>query len=153
MLLIRTFLSELHSWQWLGILVARLVVGGVFFLSGRSKLFVSERREQMHQTLIEAHIPFAQFNALSVSTVELVFGLLLLVGGLTPIACGMLSCVMLVAITTTGIRKIAASLVIDWLSEFLYLPETLYLVILFWLFLSGPDRFSVDHLLLARIRL
>lgn len=52
------FLSELHSWQWLGILLARLAVGSLFFLSGRGKLFVPERREQMRQTLVEADVPF-----------------------------------------------------------------------------------------------
>jgi hypothetical protein len=31
---IRTFLMELHSWQWLGILVARIAVGVLFFLPG-----------------------------------------------------------------------------------------------------------------------
>jgi hypothetical protein len=32
----------------------------------------------------------------------------------------------------------------------LYLPEVLYLVILFWLFLSGPGWLSVDHLILFK---
>ena len=31
--------------------------------------------------------------------------------------------------------------------EVLYLPEVLYVVILIWLFLSGPGWFSVDGLL------
>ncbi|PYK36623.1 MAG: hypothetical protein DME60_14400, partial [Verrucomicrobia bacterium] len=80
MLWVRTFLSELHAWQWLGILVARLAVGLLFFLSGRGKLFVPERREQMRQTLLDAHVPFPDFNTVFVSTVEFVFGLFLLVG-------------------------------------------------------------------------
>ncbi len=69
MLWVRTFLSELHAWQWLGILVARLAVGLLFFLSGRGKLFVPERREQMCQTLLDAHVPFPDFNTVFVSTV------------------------------------------------------------------------------------
>jgi hypothetical protein len=28
------------------------------------KAFVAERREQMRQTLVEAHVPFPEFNAL-----------------------------------------------------------------------------------------
>ena len=79
---VRIFLSELHSWEWLGILLARLVVGSLFFLSGRGKLFVPERREQMRQTLIEAHVPFPTLNALFVSTVEFVCGALLILGAL-----------------------------------------------------------------------
>src|SRR5215216_886938 len=100
MLWVRTFLSELHTWQWLGILMARVTVGLLFFLSGRSKLFVPERREQMRQTLIGAHIPFPGFNAVFVSIVEFVFGFLLILGALTPVACVMLSGVMIVAIAT-----------------------------------------------------
>jgi len=73
---VRTFLSELHAWQWLGILLARVAVGSLFFFSGRGKLFMAERREQMRQTLIEAHIPFPALNAAFVSTVELGCGLL-----------------------------------------------------------------------------
>src|SRR6266498_3710286 len=149
MLWARTFLSELHAWQWIGILVARVVVGFLFFLPGRGKLFVPERREQMRQTLLEAHVPFPEFNALFVSTVEFVFGLLLILGAITPLACAMLSGVMIVAIATTAIRNIKATSPLGWLSEFLYLPEVLYLVILVWLFFSGPGWLSVDQLFLS----
>ena len=153
MLWVRTFLAELHAWQWLGIFVARLAVGLLFFLSGRGKLFVPERREQMCETLREAHIPFPEFNAVFVSTVEFVFGALLVLGAVTPLACAMLSALMLVAIATTAIRNIKASSPLGWLSEFLYLSEVPYLVILVWLFLAGPGWFSVDHLILSRTRL
>src|SRR5439155_13752508 len=100
---VRTFLSELHAWQWLGIFMARLTVGLLFFLSGRGKLFVPERREQMRETLVAAHVPFPEFNALFVSAVECVFGLLLILGAVTPLACVMLGGVMIVAIATTAI--------------------------------------------------
>src|SRR5437867_7967169 len=149
MLWARTFLSELHAWQWVGILLARVAVGTLFFLSGRGKLFVPERREQMRQTLIEAHVPFPEFNALIVSTVEFVFGLLLIFGAITPLACAMLSGVMVVAIATTAIRNIKATSPLGWLSAFFYLPEVLCLVLLIWLFFSGPGAFSVDHLVVA----
>jgi putative oxidoreductase len=153
MLWVRTFLSELQAWQWLGILLARIAVGLLFFLSGRGKLFVAERRQQMRETLVAAHVPFPDFNALFVSTVEFVFGFLLILGVLTPLACVMLGCVMIVAIATTAISDIKATSALGWLSEFLYLPEVLYLVILFWLFLSGPGWLSVDHLILSNARL
>ena len=153
MLLVRTVLVELHAWQWVGILVARLAVGLLFFLSGRGKLFVPERREQMRETLVAAHVPFPQLNALFVSTVEFVFGLLLILGAVTPLACVVLSGVMIVAIATTVIRTIRAMSPLGWLSEFLYLPEVLCLVILFWLLLSGPGQFSVDHLIFSNARL
>jgi putative oxidoreductase len=152
MLWVWAFLAELHAWQWLGIFVARLAVGLLFFLSGRDKLFVPDRREQMRETLREAHIPFPEFNAVFVSTVEFVFGTLLVLGAVTPLACAMLNALMIVAIATTAIRNIKATSLLGWLSEFLYLPEVLCLVILVWLFLSGPGWISVDHLILSQSR-
>jgi putative oxidoreductase len=143
-------LTGLREWQWLGALIARLAAGLLFFLSGRSKLFVPERREQMRETLVAARIPFAGVNAIFVSTVEFVFGFLLILGMLTPLACVMLGCVMMVAIGMIAIKNIKAPPLLGWLSEFLYLPEVLYLVILFWLFLSGPGWFSLDYLIFFR---
>jgi putative oxidoreductase len=146
----RTFLSELDAWQWVGSLLARIAVGLLFFLSGRGKLFVPKRRAQMRETLVAAGVSFPDFNAIFVSTVEFVFGFLLILGALTPVDCVMLGCVMIVAILTTARKTIKAPPVLGWLSEFLYLPEVLYLLILLWLFLAGPDWFSVDHLILNR---
>jgi len=99
--------------------------------------------------LVAAHVPFPELNALFVSTVEFVFGLLLIFGAITPLACAMLSGVMIVAIATTAIRNIKATSPLGWLSEFFYLPEVLCLVLLIWLFFSGPGAFSVDHLVVA----
>jgi putative oxidoreductase len=144
------FLTELSELQWLGALIARFTVGLLFFLSGLAKLFVPERREQMRETLVAARIPFAKANVIFVSIVECVFGLLLVLGALTPLACIMLGGVMIVAIATSAIKNIKAPLLLGWLSEFLYLPEVLYLVILFWLVLSGPGWFSVGHLVFFR---
>jgi len=107
----------------------------------------------MRETLLAAGIPFPDFNTVFVSTVEFVFGLLLVLGLATPLACVMLGCVMIVAIATIAVRNIKAAPPLDWLSEFLYLPEVLYLVILFWLLLSGPGWFSMDHLILSHARL
>jgi putative oxidoreductase len=146
----RTLLTTLNEWQWLGALLARLAVGLLFFLSGRGKLFVSERRHQMRETLVAAGVPFATLNAIIVSAVEFVFGLLLILGALTPLACVMLGGVMIVAVATSAIKNVKAPPLLGWLSEFLYLPEVLYLLILFWLFFSGPAWFSVDHLVFFR---
>ena len=103
---VRVLLNALHSSAWIGILLARLAVGSLFFLSGRAKLFVPERCERMRQTLIEAHVPFPDLNALFVSTVEFVCGLLPLPGALTPLACALLGGVMITAIASTAIRNI-----------------------------------------------
>jgi putative oxidoreductase len=149
---VRIFVNELNSLEWLGIFLARVAVGLLFFISGRGKLFVPERREQMRQTLIEAHVPFPGLNAVVVSTVEFVCGLLLVLGALMPLVCALLACLMIVAIATIAIRNIKASSAAEWLAAFLYLPEPLYLVILIWLFFSGPGWLSVDNLLLSQTR-
>jgi putative oxidoreductase len=146
-------LASLNEWEWVGILLARLAVGLLFVLSGGGKLSRSDRREIMRQTLREAGIPFPHLNAVAVSVVEFVFGALLVIGALTPLSCVMLGAVMIGAIATTQIRSIKSTSPIDWLSEFLYLPEVLYLVILVWLFLSGPGWLSADHLILSRTTL
>jgi putative oxidoreductase len=104
----------------------------------------------MRQTLIEARVPFPDLNAVFVSTVEFVCGLLLVIGALTPLASAMLGCVIIVAIMMSAIRNIKASCPLGWLAEFLYLPEVLYLLILIWLFFSGPGWLSVDHLFLSQ---
>lgn len=106
----------------------------------------------MRQTLIEAHVPFPEVNAVFAAVVEFVCGLLLILGALTPVASAVLGCVMLAAIATIAIRNIKATSPLAWLSEFLYLPEMLLLVILLWLFLSGPGWLSIDHLILSQIR-
>jgi putative oxidoreductase len=149
----RIFVNELHSLEWIGVLIARVAVGMLFLLSGRGKLFVTDRREQMRQTLIDADVPFPDFNALFVSTVEFIGGFLLLIGALTPVASAMLGGVMIVAIATSAIRNIKATSLLSWVAEFLYLPEVLYLVILIWLFFSGPGWLSIDHVFLSRMHL
>ena len=37
---------------------------------------------------------------------------------------------------------------LDWLDDFLYLPETMYIFILIWLICAGPGRVSVDDRIL-----
>jgi putative oxidoreductase len=149
---VRIFVSELHSLEWMGILLARVAAGLLFFLSGRGKLFVPEQREQMRQTLIDAHVPFPDLNVVLVSIVEFVCGLLLVIGALTPLASVMLGGVMIVAIATERIRSVKSPFPLGWLAEFLYLPEVLYLLILIWLFFSGPGWLSVDSLILSETR-
>lgn len=134
--------------EWIGILLARLSVGALFVLSGSRKLFQPAGRLQMRQTLEEAGVPFAMQTAVAVSCVEFVCGGLLLLGALTRLASPLLCGVMVVALGSTRLKSIHASSAFDWLSKALYLPEVLYLVILIWLFFSGPGWLSLDQALL-----
>jgi putative oxidoreductase len=140
--------NSLHQWEWIGVLLARLSVGLLFALSGGGKLFVPARREQMRKTLSDAGIPVPAISTVVVSSAEFVFGVLLVIGFLTPLCCVMLSGVMIGALSTTILPSIKAKSIIAWLGDSLYLPEVLYLVILVWLIFSGPGWLSVDHRIL-----
>jgi len=91
---LRTFPAALHASQGLGSPTARIAVGLLFFLSGRGKFLMRERREQMRRTLMEAHVPFPRFHAVFVSAVEFGCGLLLIIGVLMPLACAMHGCII-----------------------------------------------------------
>ena len=127
--------------------------GFAFFLVRTVLTFRARAAGTDAPTLIKAHVPFPEFNAAFVSTVEFVCGLFLVLGAVTPLASALLAGVIVVAIATTAIRNIKAISPAEWLAAFLYLPEVLYLVILFWLFFSGPGWLSIDHLFLSRTHL
>jgi putative oxidoreductase len=139
--------SVLQHYEWMGILIARLSIGTLFALSGRAKLFVPSRREQMLETLREAGIPAPESNALFVSAVEFLCGGLLVTGFLTRLACLILAGDMVVALVTSVLPPIQARSLAEWLATVLYVPEVMYVVILAWLFLSGPGWFSADYVI------
>ena len=85
----------------------------------------------MYETLVEAKIPFPHLMTYFVSVVEFVGGSLLIVGFLSSLACVALLVDMLVAILTTKLSAMPKGLSpLNWLDDFLYLPEVLY--VLFW---------------------
>jgi putative oxidoreductase len=139
------FTVALARWEWLGQLLARVSVGLLFFISGRAKLFVEARRESMRKTMRQAGVPFPELTAGVTSGVEFVCGALLVAGLFTPVSCLLLIVVMIGALATTQIPALKAGSAIDWLGEFLYLPEVLYVVILVWLLLAGPGWLSLDR--------
>ena len=140
--------SVLHDWQGMGILLARLSVGLLFAISGGSKLFAPARRDEMRRTITAAGLPSPASSAVLISSVEFIAGIFLVLGFLTPLCCLLLIGNMLGALCTTVIPGMKSSSVLDWLGEFLYLPEVLYVVILVWLLLSGPGWLGLDHLIL-----
>jgi len=99
----------------------------------------------MRQTLIAAHIPLPRVAAIFVSSVEFVFGAFLVFGFVTALACLMLGAIMVVALSTTVLPGIKERRFVNWLGAFLYLPEVLYVVVLLWLFFSGPGWLSADQ--------
>ena len=124
----------------------------MLFRSGGNKLFVAGSRQTMYQTLVAAKVPLPHLMTYFVSGVEFVGGSLLAVGVLSSLACVALLVDMLVAIQTTKLSAMPKGLSpLNWLDNFLYLPEVLYVLFFIWLTCSGPGRFSVDYWLAGKL--
>lgn len=143
-------LATLRAAEWIPVTAVRVLIGVFFCISGGTKLLVSSRFSEMQQTLIQSHIPFPHTSALFVSLVEFACGGGLVLGLLTPLCAVMLMGDMIIAILTNRIGSIHASGFLAWLDGFLYLPEVLYVLILFWLLFSGPGPYSVDSMMARR---
>jgi putative oxidoreductase len=135
------------------ILLVRVSLGLFFAVSGANKLFVAGRTQTMYETLVEAKVPFSRLMTYFVSGVEFVGGALLTVGFLSSPACVALLVDMLVAVLTTKLSAMPKGLSpLNWLDDFLYLPEVLYVLFFIWLICSGPGKFSVDYWLAGKLR-
>jgi putative oxidoreductase len=134
------------------ILLVRISLGLFFAVSGANKLFVAGRRQTMYETLVKAKIPLPRLMTYFVSGVEFVGGCLLTVGFLSSLACVALLVNMLVAILTTNLSAMPEGLSpLNWLDDFIYLPEVLYVLFFIWLICSGPGKFSVDYWLAGEL--
>ena len=135
------------------ILLVRVSLGLFFAISGANKLFVVGSTQTMYETLVEAKVPFPYLMTYFVSGVEFVGGSLLTVGFLSSLACVALLVDMLVAILTTKLSAMPKGLSpLNWLDDFLYLPEVLYALFFILLICIGPGKFSVDHSLAGKLR-
>lgn len=154
------------DWKWLvqfgllgssdseqyAILLVRVSLGLFFAISGANKLFVGGRTQAMYETLVKATVPFPRLMTYFVSGVEFVGGSLVAVGFLSSLACVALLVDMLVAILTTTLSAMPKGLSpLNWLDDFLYLPEVLYVLFFIWLICSGPGEFSADYRLAAKL--
>ena len=151
--LMRFVLSGNRSLEEFAVLLARISVGIFFAISGGNKLFVASHYKQMYDTIAGAGIPFPYFMTYFVSSVEFVCGCLLIIGLLSTLCCMAFIIDMIVAITTVELATIKAQSFIDWLDDFLYLPQVMYIIIFHWLISSGPGRLSVDHWIAFRFGL
>lgn len=133
------------------VLLARISLGVFFAISGGNKLFVTSQYKLMYETISGAGIPFPELMTYFVSLVEFVCGGLLTIGLLSSACCVAFIIDMVVAIVTVQLATIAKGLsFLDWLDDFLYLPEVMYIVIFLWLIASGPGRPSVDRWIALR---
>jgi putative oxidoreductase len=135
------------------VLLVRVSLGLFFAVSGANKLFVAGGTQTMYKTLVEAKVPFPHLMVYFVSGVELVGGSLLALGFLSSLASVALLVDMLVAILTTRLSAMPKGLSpLNWLDDFLYLPEFLYVLFFILLICSGPGKFSVDYWLAGKLR-
>jgi len=134
------------------ILLVRVSIGLFFAISGANKLFVAGGTKPVYDTLVKAKIPFPRQTAYFVAGVEFVCGSLVTVGFLSSPASVALMIDMIVATLTEAISTLAKGLSpLNWLDDFLYLPEVLYVIFFIWLICAGPGKFSVDYWLAGKL--
>jgi putative oxidoreductase len=134
------------------IALVRVSIGLFFAISGANKLFVAGGTKPVYDTLVKAKIPFPHLMAYFVSGVEFVAGSLVTVGFLSSPACMVLLIDMIVATLTSAISTLPKGLSpLNWLDDFLYLPEVLYVLFFIWLICSGGGKFSVDYWLAGKL--
>lgn len=126
---------------WAGPLVARIIVGYVFMLSGWGKL---NHLPQITEHFVNWGIPLPQVMAPFVSGVECFGGLFLILGFLTRISGGALAVIMVVAIISAKLQDI------DSLETLLGFEETLYFAIFTWLAICGAGKASLDYVISQR---
>ena len=144
-------LGNNHLEQY-AILLIRVLLGLFFAISGANKLFVAGGTKPVYDTLVKAKVPFPRQTAYFVAGVEFVCGSLLTVGFLSILAGVALLIDMSVAILTSAISTMPKGLrPLNWLDDFLYLPEVLYVLFFIWLICSGPGKFSVDYWLASKL--
>lgn len=134
-------MSWLHKLNWVGPLMVRLTLGLVFVASGWGKLHSLDQVTMFFESL---HIPAPNLNAVFVSSLELVGGLLLLVGLGTRITAVLLVGVMAVAIWTAKRPDLHG--VVDLANTI----EFTYLAALVWLTVAGAGRASLDDVIARR---
>ena len=126
----------------LGPLLIRLTVGAVFIGSGFGKL---DDLDKVTDFFTELGIVAPGLNATVVAYAELLGGMALTVGLATRLAALPLAMTMVVAILTALLPDVSSVFELVALSEFAYL------VMFVSLALTGPGRWSVDHLLVLKM--
>jgi putative oxidoreductase len=140
------------EWEQYAILLVRVAIGLFFAISGANKLFVAGGTKPVYDTLVKAKVPFPRQTAYFVASVEFVGGSLVTVGLLSSAASAVLLIDMIVATVTSAIATLPIGLwPLNWLDDFLYLPEVLYVLFFIWLICSGPGKFSVDYWIAGKL--
>lgn len=136
-------LNVAPTFMWLPPLLARVVMGWVFIVSGWGKL---QNLDRVVGFFGSVNIPAPGFMAPFVGTVELVAGLLLLAGLGTRLASIPLVVTMIVALSAV----VGANL--EGIGDLFGTQEFLFIVMLIWLMVAGPGRVALDALVANKYR-
>ena len=142
------------GWTETALTVNRVAVGAFFMLSGYHKLFNAERHRGLVDELKSLGVPAVGFNQWWVPTVEFTAGGGVLIGLLAPLAALGLLVIILVAMATSGRQRVKLYKPIneaDRIDDWLYLPETLYAVMLILVVSAGAGPYSLDAVILGVI--
>ena len=150
-------LPILNGFGWVdaALTVNRVAVGAFFMLSGYHKLFNAERHRGLVAELKALGVPAVGFNQWWVPTVEFAGGGAVLIGLLAPLAALGLLVIILVAMATSGRERVKLYKPIDEadrIDDWLYLPETLYAVMLILVVSAGAGPYSLDGVILSVIK-
>lgn len=127
--------------DFLPALLTRIVIGVVFIESGWGKL---THLSKVVEFFVSLGIPAAHLQAPFVAGLELVAGILILLGFATRFASVPLIAIMLVAIRTAKWEDVSG------LSSIFGLSEALYIVLLLWLIVRGAGPASIDAIIQNR---
>lgn len=126
---------------WVGPLLARIIVGYTFMLTGWAKL---QNLEAITENFRGWGIPFPEFMTPFVASWECFGGLFLIWGLMTRISGGALAITMIVAIASAKWADV------DSLGTLLGFEEATYFGVFTWLAICGAGRASLDYLLEKR---
>lgn len=124
--------------EWAGPLVARIIVGYTFMLTGWEKL---QNLPAIIENFRSWGIPHPEFMTPFVASWECFGGLFLILGLMTRICGGALATTMIVAIVSAKWSDL------DSLETLLGFEEATYFGVFTWLAICGAGKASVDYLL------
>ena len=143
------------GWTEIALTLNRVAVGAFFMFSGYHKLFNVERHRALVDELKALGVPALGFNQWWVPSVEFSAGAAVFVGFMAPVAALGLLVIIMVAIATSGRQRIKLYMPIDKadrIDDWLYLPETLYGVMLIVVVLAGAGPYSLDAVIAGLVR-
>jgi len=138
--------SILKTKEWQSIILIRILVGSVFLSEGIQKFLFPESIGAGR--FVKIGIPFPEASANFVGSLEIICGILVLIGLFTRLSVIPLICIMLTAIATTKIPIFLESgfwkMAHDSRTDFSMLLSSIFLLI------NGSGRFSADLFFLKR---